>query len=67
MTGSIAYETYKERFVAGTLGNKKYFLGDKEITGIRTFSDGDWVVCGKENGGFGMSFCIHAGTIIIVK
>lgn len=71
MRETITFETYKKRFIAGTLGDKKYFLptfqGDKEVTGIRSFSDGDWVVCGKDNGGFGMSYCIHAGTILIVK
>jgi len=67
MSEKITFETYQKRFVAGTLGDKKYFLGDKEVTGIRSFSDGAWVVCGKENAGFGMSYCIHMGTIITVK
>lgn len=71
MRETITFETYKKRLTNGMLGDKKYFLptfnGEQEVTGIRTFSDGDWVVCGKANAGFGLSYCIHAGTIIIVK
>lgn len=71
MEEQITFEAYRKKLRAGTLGDKKYFLptfrGDEEVTGIRTFSDGDWAVCGKANGGFGLSYCVHAGTIIIVK
>jgi hypothetical protein len=48
--------------IDGKLGTRKVFIktawGLQEVTGIRMFSDGPWVVCGKENGGFGKSYCV---------
>jgi len=71
MSEKITFETYQKRFADGKLGDKKYFLptfnGEEEVTGIRSFSHGDWVVCGKANAGFGLSFCVLAETILIVK
>jgi|GEM_PF-6654719 len=32
--------------------------GPQRVTGLRRFSDGPWVVCGEENGGFGVSYCV---------
>ena len=73
MSEQISFADYKERFKSGSLGDKRYFLSssksnnEKEVTGIRSFSDGDWVVCGKDNAGFGLSYMVHSGTAIIVK
>jgi len=38
--------------------------GFQEITGLRSDR---WVVCGKENAGFGISYCCHSGTTIYLK
>jgi len=32
--------------------------GFQEVTSVRVFSDGPWVVCGRENAGFGLSYCV---------
>lgn len=32
------------------------FAGLEEVTGLRIFSDGPWVVCGKANAGMGISY-----------
>lgn len=38
------------------------FNGYAEVSGIRWPESNPWAVCPKENGGFGMSFCVHYGT-----
>ena len=38
--------------------------GRKEVTSLQRDY---WVRCGRDNGGFGMSFCCHAGTILILE
>lgn len=38
--------------------------GFQEVSGIRNFSDGPWVVCGKENGGFGISHMVLMESIL---
>lgn len=40
------------------------FNGPQEVTGIRWPETNPWVVCGKDNGGFGMSYCVHYGTAL---
>lgn len=38
--------------------------GYAEVSYIRNPRTDPWAVCGKENGGFGQSFCVHGGTTV---
>jgi len=38
------------------------FNGPLQVTGIRWPETNPWIVCGKANAGFGLSFCVHYGT-----
>lgn len=63
---SITVEEYK-RFADDIRrrGSRVYLNGSRErleVTGLREFSDGPWVVCGKANAGFGLSFCVRWDT-----
>ena len=49
-------------YIEGKAEGKKVYTetawGRKEVTSFRRFSDGPWIVCGKDNGGFGMSYAV---------
>ena len=36
--------------------------GFQEVGYVRWPDSNPWVVCPKENGGFGISYCVHYGT-----
>jgi hypothetical protein len=43
------------------------FNGPQEVSYIRWPETDPWVVCSKENGGFGISYCVHYGTPLRVE
>lgn len=43
------------------------FAGREEVTSIRWPETDPWVVCGKANAGFGISYCVHYGTRLLVE
>ncbi len=42
-------------------------FGEYEVTGINWPHTDPWIVCGKANGGYGQSFCVHYDTRLIVR
>lgn len=63
--------TVEELLKDGFPKGKKVYLetawGLQEVTSIRMFSDGPWLVCGKENGGFGLSYSVSTSRKLEVK
>ncbi len=57
-------------YINGYTDNKRVYMREdktREVTGIRWPETDPWIVCGKENAGFGLSFCVHYGTPLFVE
>lgn len=66
----ITVGEYIDLAKAGRLPAKVFIptaWGEQEVTSIRWPDTDPWIVCGKENGGFGLSYCVHYGTTLIVR
>lgn len=37
----------------------------REVSYVRNPKTDPWIVCPKDNGGFGMSYCVHYGMMLI--
>ena len=67
---TITFEQYKKDWEKGSTPYIPYLstsFGEMEVTGIRTFSDGDSAVCGKANAGFGRSFMVKPQAVLKIK
>ncbi len=59
--------------IKGTIdkGNRKVFIWARgalaEVGYIRNPSTDPWVVCPKENAGFGLSYCVHYGDALYLE
>jgi hypothetical protein len=62
--------TVKE-YIEGKANGKKVFtvnaFGRQEVTGIRWPETNPWIVCGKENAGFGISYCVNYSDTLEVE
>ena len=41
--------------------------GPKEVSHIKWPESNPWAHCPKDNGGFGMSYCVHYGTELLLS
>lgn len=41
--------------------------GPKEVSYVKWPESDPWVYCPKDNGGFGMSYCVHYGTELLLQ
>lgn len=70
-TTELTTMTVREFIDNGTPEGCSAFLptawGEQFVSYIKFPDGGPWAYCPKDNGGFGMSYAIHYGTMLVVR
>jgi hypothetical protein len=61
----MTIKDYMDGKLEGKVVYLNTFNGKQEVTSMRVLGQDLWAVCGKDNGGFGMSYMVGADTKLV--